>query len=111
LKKGYRLHTLDIALAESLNAVWKHARIVEDLKSEEAKKAAHDLIRICDKLDTLPTREFAEEATSIALTQNVTIHDALYVAAAQKINATLFTADQKLHDTAGRITNSKLLKP
>lgn len=111
LEKDYALHTVDIALAESLNAVWKHTKIVKDLKSEEARKTAHDLIKICDKLDKLTTQELAEEATNIALTQDITMYDALYIAATQKLNATFFTADQKLHNIAGKITNSKLLKP
>lgn len=111
LEKDYALHTMDIALAESLNAVWKHTKIVKDLKSEEAKKTAHDLIKICDKLDKLTTQGLAEEATNISLTQDITIYDALYVAATQKLSATFFTSDQKLHTIAGKITNSKLLKP
>ena len=111
LEKDFVLHTVDIALAESLNAVWKHTKIVKDLKSEEAKETARDLVKICDKLDKLTTQELAEEATHIALTQDITLYDALYIAAAQKLNATFFTADQKLHNIAGKITNSKLLKP
>jgi len=34
LKDGYSLYTVDIALAESLNAIWKHARIQRDLEIE-----------------------------------------------------------------------------
>lgn len=111
LQKDYALHTVDIALAESLNAVWKHTKIVKDLKSEEVKKTAHDLIKICDKLGKLTTQGLAEEATNISLTQDITIYDALYIAATQKLSASFFTADQKLHTIAGKITNSKLLKP
>jgi predicted nucleic acid-binding protein len=110
LEKDYALHTVDIALAESLNAVWKHTRIVKDLKSEEAKKTARDLIKICDKLDKLTTLELAEEATNIALTEDITIYDALYIAATQKLNATFFTADQRLHNITGKVASSKLLK-
>jgi predicted nucleic acid-binding protein len=59
----------------------------------------------------LSTREITEETTNIALTQNTTIYDALYIAATQKLNATLYTADQKLHNIANKITNTKLLRP
>ncbi|MEM2118438.1 MAG: type II toxin-antitoxin system VapC family toxin [Candidatus Bathyarchaeia archaeon] len=110
LKKGYTLHTVDIALAESLSALWKHAKIHKDLKPEETKQAIQDLTRIYDKIDILTTREIAEETTDIALTQNITVYDALYIAATQKLNATLYTADQKLHNIANKITNTKLLK-
>lgn len=111
IKKGYNLHTVDIALAESLNAIWRHTKIHKDLKPEDAKPTTQDLTKIFDKLDILTTRELTEETTEIALTQNITIYDALYIAATQKLNATLYTADQKLHNTANKTTSSKLLKP
>ena len=111
LKKGYTLHTVDIALAESLSALWKHTKIHKDLKPEETKQAIQDLTEIYDKMDILSTREITEETTNIALTQNTTIYDALYIAATQKLNATLYTADQKLHNIANKITNTKLLRP
>jgi len=111
LKKGYTLHTVDIALAESLSALWKHTKIHKDLKPEETKQAIQDLTKIYDKMDTLSIREITEETTNIALTQNTTIYDAFYIAATQKLNATLYTADQKLHNIANKITNTKLLRP
>jgi predicted nucleic acid-binding protein len=111
LEKGYSLHTVDISLAESLNAIWKHANIHKDLTTGDAKQAMHDLIQIHDKLNIITARELAEKATNIMFNQNVTIYDALYIAATQHLNATLYTADQKLHNTATKITNARLLKP
>jgi len=110
IKKGYALYTVDIALAESLNAIWKHTKIQKDLKPEETKPITQDLIKIYDKLNIITTRELTEEATNIALAQNITIYDALYIAGTQKLNAILYTADQKLHNIANKITHSKLLK-
>jgi predicted nucleic acid-binding protein len=110
LKKGYTLHTVDIALAEVLNVVWKHANILKDLKMEEAKPAAEDLTKIYDGLKIITTRELEDETMQIALTQNMTVYDSLYIAATQKLNGTLYTADQKLYTTADRVANSKLLK-
>ena len=111
LKKGYTLYTVDIALAEGLNAIWKHANIHKDLRPEETNPAMDDLTKIYDGLGILTTRELKEETTEIALAQNITIYDSLYVAATQKLNGTLYTADQKLHNTANKIINSRLLKP
>jgi len=110
MKKGYTLHTVDIALAEGLNAIWKHANLIKDLKKEETKPTTQDLTKIYDEIGTLTTRELTEEAMDIALTQNITIYDSLYIAATQKLNGTLYTADQKLHNTTNKITNSKLLR-
>jgi predicted nucleic acid-binding protein len=111
LKKGYTLYTVDLALAEGLNVIWKHTNILKDLKVEEANPAAEDLTRIYDGLNIIATRELTAEAMHIALTQNITVYDALYIAAAQKTNGTLYTADQKLCNAANGITNTKLLKP
>jgi predicted nucleic acid-binding protein len=110
LKKGYTLYTVDLALAEGLNAIWKHAGVLKDLKVEEANPAAEDLTRIYDGLNIIAAREVTTEAMHVALTQNITVYDALYIAAAQKTNSTLYTADRKLHEAANGITNTKLLK-
>lgn len=101
---------MDIALAESLNAIWKHVKIHKDLKTEDAKSAIQDLTKIYDTLNILTTRELSEETADIALTQNITIYDSLYIAATRKLKATLYTADRKLHNTSKKITVSKLLE-
>ena len=111
LKKGYTLYTVDLALAECLNVIWKHANLLSDLKAEDAKSAVEDLIKVYDDLNIVTAREIAIETLKIAFTQNVTVYDALYIAVALKVNGTLYTADQKLCTTANTITNSKLLKP
>jgi predicted nucleic acid-binding protein len=110
LKKGYILYTVDLALTEGLNVIWKHMNILKDLKREEANPAAEDLTRIYDGLNIIAAREITAEAMHVALTQNITVYDALYIAAAQKMNGTLYTADQKLHEAANGIINTKLLK-
>jgi predicted nucleic acid-binding protein len=110
LKRRFSLHTVDIALAESLNAIWKHTNVHADLGPNDAKAAVQDLIRIHDKLEVLATGELAEDTTTIAQSQDVTIYDALYVAAARKLNGTLLTSDRKLYNTASGLTNTKLLK-
>jgi predicted nucleic acid-binding protein len=102
---------VDIALAESLNAIWKHTNLHKDLKPENIKPIMQDLLRIHDKLSIITTREIAQSAMNIASTQEITAYDAIYIAAAQKLNATLCTADQKLHKTAQKTTKTKLLKP
>jgi len=111
LKKGYALHTLDLALAECLNVIWKHASVLKDLKAEEANPAAEDLTRIYDGLNIIAAREIAAEAMHFALNRNISVYDSLYVAAAQKVNGTLCSADQKLCHAAKGSVNTKPLKP
>jgi predicted nucleic acid-binding protein len=110
LKKGYALHTVDIALAEGLNVIWKHANMLKDLKMKEAMPATEDLTRVYDGLNIVTAREIAAEAVKIALAQNITVYDSLYIAAAQKLKAILYTADRKLWVTAKKIINARMLK-
>ncbi len=83
LKRGFSLCTVDIALAESLNAIWKHTNIHKDLSPRDAKPAVQDLIKLHGKLEVVATSELAEETATIAQNKNITIYDALYVAATQ----------------------------
>ena len=110
LKKGYALHTVDIALAEGLNVIWKHANALKDLKMKEARPATEDLTRVYDGLNIVTAREIAAEAVRIALAQNITVYDSLYIAGAQKLKGILFTADWKLCVTAKKISNARMLK-
>jgi len=110
LGKGYSLYSVDVALAESLNALWKHVKVHRDLKMEDARSAVQDLTRIYDKLNIITTREVSEEAADIALTQNITIYDSVYIAASRKLKATLYTADRRLHDVSKNVAMSKLLE-
>ena len=103
LKDGYSLYTVDIALAESLNAIWKHARIHKDLEMGEAESSIQDLTKIYDAMNILETRELSNEAVEIALTKDITIYDSLYIAAAMKLKATLYTADQKLCNASKKL--------
>lgn len=110
LKKGYGLYTVDVALAEGFSAVWKHVKIHRDLKLEDAYSTVQDLAKIYDKLTILTVRELLEEVKDIAFTQNITVYDSFYTAAARRMGATLYTADEKLHNLSRKITVSKLLK-
>jgi predicted nucleic acid-binding protein len=44
----------------------------------------------------------------IAISQNITLYDALFIAAAQKMNAPLYTADKKLCAKTDKLVKSKL---
>jgi predicted nucleic acid-binding protein len=109
LEGGYSLHTVDIALSEGLNALWKHAKLYKAFEEEEALSAARDLAEIYDGLNILTTRELLEDAMESALTWKITVYDSLYVAAARKLKAILYTADQKLYYASKNIVASELL--
>ena len=101
--------TVDIALVECLNVIWKHTNLLKDLTREEASLAVEDLTKLFDGLTIATTRELKEEAINVAISQNITVYDALFIAAAQKMNATLYTADKKLCAKTNKPIKSKLL--
>jgi len=109
LREEYLLYTVDIALGESLNAIWKHVNIHRDLKMGEVESTIHDLTKIYDAIRVLTTRELSREAMEIALAENITIYDSVYIAAARKLKATLITADKKLYHTSKKMVQSELL--
>ena len=100
---------MDIALAESLNALWKHVKLHRDLQKREAESAAKDLKELYDSLNVITTRELLDEAVETALTWDITVYDSLYVTAAKKLRATLYTADQKLYNVSKKMVSSELL--
>ena len=109
IEKNFSLYTIDIALAESLNALWKHVKLHRDLQKREAESAAKDLKELYDSLNVITTRELLDESVETALTWDITVYDSLYVAAAKKLRATLYTADQKLYNISKKIVSSELL--
>jgi len=109
IEENFSLYTIDIALAESLNALWKHVKLHRDLQKREAESAAKDLKELYDSLNVITTRELLDEAVETALTWDITVYDSLYVAAAKKLRATLYTADQKLYNVSKKIVSSELL--
>ena len=100
---------MDIALAECLNAIWKHTNLLKDLPPKDVNLAIEDLTKLYDDLVITSTRELKDQAMRIAITQNMTVYDSLSIAAAQKLSATLLTADKKLCAKTCNLIKTKLL--
>ena len=95
-------------MVECLNVIWKHTNLLKDLDPKEASYAIEDLTKLYDDLTITPTRELKDQAMHIAISQNITVYDALFIAATQKINAILYTADKKLCAKTDKLIKSKL---
>ena len=108
VKGGEKILIPDIALAESLNALWKHHLIIGDLTLNQLESSAKDLLAIWKNLTVHSTAQIAELALKIALENRVTIYDALYLALAKKERSKLLTFDERLRETAKKTNISTI---
>ncbi len=94
LRETPELVSLEMALIEGANAVWKRYRLYKDISFEIAQRiidylhATKGIIIYENPLRYLP------EGEKIALEQGVTVYDALYIAQALKYGR-LATSDEK----------------
>ena len=89
--------TLELALKEAANALWKRVVKFHDLSKSDAAsilKKLENIVKIAPQNDLLCS------ALEIAIEDGITVYDALYIAAAIKFKATLVTADRKQAEIA-----------
>ena len=101
--------TLDYALVEGMNAIWKavkRGRITE----ETGKTLIAVLKLIGNGMLTFEAQNFFERGLEIALSEDVTIYDALYIALAEALKAELLTADEKQYYAAKNYVRAKLIR-
>jgi predicted nucleic acid-binding protein len=93
LEHGTTLGVPDLFFVECANVLWKYVRRL----GYSAQKARVDLELLLDlPLAVTPTADLALEALDLALTHDITVYDASYLALAIRESATLVTADEKL---------------
>lgn len=95
--------TVDIALAEALNAVWKHNVAIKDLPDQKAELAGSEILEFWEDLDKIPSHLIADKARLIAKTHKLTVYDSLYVAAALKHDSLLLTFDGAIIENEKRL--------
>lgn len=98
--KLYNGVTLDLAVYESLNAVWKEHRLLHRIDHDVAIKFADSLINSLSALRRVNILDAAHEVFELAILEGLTIYDAAYVKYAQLNNLTLVTDDSKLLNKA-----------
>jgi len=100
--------TLDYALVEGMNAIWKAIR--RGRIAEETGKTLIAVLKLIGSgMLTFEARNFFERGLEIALKENITIYDALYIALAEALKAELLTADEKQYYAAKNYGEAKLL--
>lgn len=99
--------TLDLAIYEALNAVWKEHHKLKKISMETAAAFASLLQRAFNIIDKTSIEGIEEETFHIACKHGITIYDASYVAAALKRNLPLVTDDRRLAEKISGIVRTK----
>jgi len=95
--------TLDMAIKECMNVIWKAYRN-KKIDFENAKAKARILIELAElSLRVIDEMGFIEKAFEIACSENLTIYDSLFLALAEDRNAILYTLDRKQAEKAERL--------
>ena len=101
--------TLNYALVESMNAIWKAIR--RGRIAEETGKTLIAVLKLIGSgMLTFEAQNFFERGLEIALKENVTIYDALYIALAEALKAELLTADEKQYYAAKNYVEARLIR-
>jgi len=100
---GEGVCTVDLALPESINAIWRRNVLTGELDEEECKEAAEGLLSILSRMDTYPSGELIMGALNTAMRHGITVYDSLYLALAIRKGADLATFDRELRDAASKV--------
>ncbi|MEM2433006.1 MAG: type II toxin-antitoxin system VapC family toxin [Candidatus Bathyarchaeia archaeon] len=84
---------MDLAIYESINAIWKEYYILKRIKVEVAYRLIKLLSKIFNVLEPRTIRE--KEVLEITIKEGVTIYDAFYIYIAAQNKLTLVTDDKK----------------
>ncbi len=104
--------TLNLALYESINAIWKEYQLLKRLEKNTALLFLDVISSIFNVINLISIRGVEREVFNLASKENLTIYDASYLYIAMKNKFTLITDDRRLGDKASKyikvITSSEL---
>ncbi|MGI0134492.1 MAG: type II toxin-antitoxin system VapC family toxin [Candidatus Micrarchaeaceae archaeon] len=103
IQHGELVASPDLALAESLNAIWKHVKMLKDMGENEASSSVEKLLFVWQRITHLGTDELAHNAIKIALENNMPAYDSLYIAASRAHDSPLFTFDGGIIGNADKL--------
>jgi len=102
--------TVDLALAEVANVAAKRILSGEG-NPEDVKEMLRDTtVFIQDLCETIPSGQLIPPALDLACALNISLYDALFVAAAVRERGELFTADKELSSAARKACKVLLLE-
>jgi len=102
--------TVDLALADAANVAAKRILSGPDSPDDVKEMLQDATFFIEDLCETIPSGELIPPALDLACELKISLYDALFVAAAERHRATLFTADKELASVARKACNVMLLE-
>ncbi len=94
--------TIELALYESLNAVWKEHRLLKRIDGETAAEFVAILSRLFEAIRVLSARGLEAEIFDLASRDGLTVYDASYVCVAAESGLVLVTDDRRLREKASK---------
>ena len=99
-----RPRTLDLAVKEVTNAIWRRVALLKDIGVEKAFQMLDNLLsRRGVVLDVESQDTYLKQALKISIDHGITIYDALFIAQALAKKATLATSDKNQCEIASKL--------
>ena len=107
--ENYELLTVDIAVAEVANVAWKRVAHFNEPReiTLQALKTCVDFIS--DVCDVITSQSLYESSFEIAVEDNITVYDALFIAASEREKVPFLTLDKKLYENLCEKRNIQLV--
>jgi len=102
LKPFIRGATLDLAVYESLNAIWKEHKMLSHIDLETARTFVEILKGLFDSIPLESVKGYETEVFELASKEGLTVYDAAYLYVAMKDGLTLVSDDERLLSKATR---------
>ncbi|MEM2925073.1 MAG: type II toxin-antitoxin system VapC family toxin [Methanocellales archaeon] len=107
--ENYKLITLDFAAVEVANVAWKRVIFFSDSKEIVLRALKKNLEFINNVCEIIASKELIEDAFEIAVSDEITIYDSLFIAASEREKVSLLTTDKKLYEKLEGKRNIKLI--
>jgi predicted nucleic acid-binding protein len=105
-----RPYTLDLAMKEVANAIWKRVFFLKDIDIKRAFIILNDLFDMKMKLLRVePQDNYLKLAFEIAINTGTALYDSLFIAQAFSKSAILITADKKQHKITSELGLTSIL--
>lgn len=95
------LSTIDLAVYEASNGIWKQVRLLKLFTKDDAREAHNALLRLTSRISMVRWDEIDHvEAMDVAVSKGIAYYDACYLVAAKSLGLPLATDDRKLASVA-----------